>query len=169
MVDIFGSPYEGGEYHVDVVCLPKGEVCLVFLGQCREVDVGVGEVHSLLGRDEAVVSCPYSDGPGVLDLQHLKGQDTVVHVYDAARLDDPGNVFVVDVAIEELSVPPVWSDSGGCWSPWRLQVLVIATFCELFIGSKVHLLARRDGDILVVLAARVSFDRPRIRLANWRR
>lgn len=97
VVNVLGTTDEGGEDHVDIVLDTKQEIGLVLLGQSRQVDIGVGQVDTLLGGDEAVVAGAGFDSLVVLDAQDIKGEDTVVDVDDTAGLDDLGDVLVVDV------------------------------------------------------------------------
>lgn len=96
-LDIITSADERGENHIHVVLDTKSEIGLVLLGQSGEVHIGVGEVDSLLGGDLAVVAGTAADGLSILDLEDVKGKNTVINVDDAARLDDLGDVLVVNV------------------------------------------------------------------------
>lgn len=96
-LDVVAGTDERGKDHVDLVLDTKLEIGLVLLGERREVDVGAGEVDTLLGRDLAVVDALAPDVLVVRDLNDLKGKDTVIDVDDAARLDDLGDVLVVEV------------------------------------------------------------------------
>jgi hypothetical protein len=70
---------------------------LILLREGREIDIGIGEIDSLLGRDLAIVSGTGTDGLGVNNVENVKGEDTIVNVDDTSRLNDFGNVLVVDV------------------------------------------------------------------------
>lgn len=73
------------------------EVGLVLLRQSRKVDIGIGEVDTLAGRNETVVASPGFDGLVVLDAQDVESKDTIIDVDDTARLNDLGDVLVVNI------------------------------------------------------------------------
>jgi hypothetical protein len=115
---------ERGEDHVDTVLDTKLEIGLVLLGQRREIDVGLGQVDTLLGGDLAVVDALALEGLLVDDLEDLEGQNTVIDVDSAADLNDLGDVLVVDV-----------------------HVLVVAGGGVLLIGGNIQDCAGLDRDI----------------------
>lgn len=83
--------------HVHVVLHTKPEIGLILLRKSGEIDVGVGEIDALAGRDEAVVPRLDLDGLVVHNLEHIEGQDTVIDVDNTPGLDDLGDVLVVDI------------------------------------------------------------------------
>jgi hypothetical protein len=91
---------KGGEDHVDTVLDTKSEIGLVFLGKRGKIDVGLGKVDTLLGRDLAIVDALALEGLIINDLKDLERQDTIVDVDDAARSDDLCDVLVVDIPSE---------------------------------------------------------------------
>ncbi len=97
VLDVLAGADKRGKDHVDVVLDTKLEIGLVLVGQGGQIDIGVGQVDTLAGGNEAVVASAGLDGLVVLDGEDVEGEDTVVHVDDAARLDHLGNVLVVDV------------------------------------------------------------------------
>lgn len=97
VLDVLAGADEGGKDHVDVVLDAKFEIRLVLLGQGGQIDIGIGQVDTLARGDEAVVAGTGLDGLIVLDGEDVEGEDTIVNVNDAARLNDLGNVLVVDV------------------------------------------------------------------------
>ena len=99
-LDIIPAADEGGEDHVDVVLDTESEIGLILLGERGKIDVGLGKVDTLLGRDLAIVDALALEGLIVKDLEDLEGQDTIVDVDDAAGSDDLCNVLVVDVPSE---------------------------------------------------------------------
>lgn len=98
--DVLGAADERGKDHVDTVLDTKSEIGLVLLGKSGQVDISVGKVDTLLGADGAVVSGLDLDGLLVLNAENVKGKDTVVDVDNTARLNDLGDVLVVDVPKE---------------------------------------------------------------------
>ncbi|KAI6766123.1 hypothetical protein HG530_007193 [Fusarium avenaceum] len=100
--DILGAADERGENHVNIVLDTKSKIGLVLLGESGQIDIGVGQVDTLLGADGTVVAGSDLDSLLVGDLKDVESEDTVVDVDDTARLDDVGNVLVVDVP-EEVS------------------------------------------------------------------
>jgi hypothetical protein len=98
--DIATMANEGGEDHVDAVLDTKAEIGLVLLGERGKIDVGLGKVDTLLGRNLAVVDALALEGLVVNYLKDLEGQDTIVDVDDAAGRDDLCDVLVVDVPSE---------------------------------------------------------------------
>jgi predicted RNA-binding protein with EMAP domain len=92
--------------HVDIVLDTKPKVVLVLLRERGQINVGVGQIHALAGRDKPVVPRPDLDGLVVDNLQHIKRQDTVVHVDDPPRLNYLGDVLVVHVPWLELACVP---------------------------------------------------------------
>lgn len=86
-----------GEDHVHVVLHTEPEIGLVLLRKSGEIDIGVGEIDALAGRDATVVPRLDLDGLVVHNLEHIKGQDTVVDVDNAPGLDDLGDVLVVNI------------------------------------------------------------------------
>lgn len=125
-LNILSPSDERGEDHVDVVLDTKPQVVLVLLGQSRKIDIGVGQVDTLLGRDEAVVLALDADGLVVNNLEDLERQDTVIDVDDTALLDNLGDVLVVDV-----------------------HVLGVTCRLVFLIGGDVHHGTSRDGEISV--------------------
>ena len=95
--DVAAAADEGGEDHVNLVLDTKPEIGLVLLGERGEIDVGLGQVDTLLGGDLAVVYALALEGLLVGDLEDLERKNSVVHVDDPSRLDDLGDVLVVDV------------------------------------------------------------------------
>lgn len=77
---------------------------------------------------EAAVPGPGLDGLGVGDLQDVKRLDTIIDKDDLARLDDLGDVGIVDIAVlqcQRRTVRSRWSPTrSGCrrpaciWDPW---------------------------------------------------
>jgi hypothetical protein len=78
------------------------KIILVFLREGGEVDISIGEVHTLLGGNLAVVAAPNTDGLLIDDLQDIKGKDTIINVNDTARLNDLCDVLVVDIPEAEV-------------------------------------------------------------------
>ncbi|KAI7180396.1 Pyruvate [Hortaea werneckii] len=124
--DVLLATNEGGEDHVHVVLDTEAQVGPVLLGQRRQVDVGLGEVDTLLAADLAVVDGTALQGLLVGHLEHLEGEDAVVDVDGPARSNDLGDVLVVDV-----------------------HVLVVTGGGILVVSGDVDLAASRDGDVLV--------------------
>jgi len=85
--------------HVDVVLDAKSEVVLVLLREGRQVNISVREVDTLTGGDEAVVSRLDLDSLLVHNLKNLKSQDTVVDVDNTPRLDNLGDVLVINIPV----------------------------------------------------------------------
>lgn len=83
--------------HVDIVLDAEQEIGLVLLGEGGQIDIGVGQVDTLAGRDETIVARLNLDGLVVDNLEHIERQDTVVDVNNSAWGDDLGDVLVVDV------------------------------------------------------------------------
>ena len=83
--------------HVNIVLDTKPEVVLVLLRESGQIDIRVGQVDALAGRDEPVIPRLDLDGLLVHNLDHVKRQHTVIHVDDATGLDHLGDVLVVDV------------------------------------------------------------------------
>jgi hypothetical protein len=99
--DVRSLTDERGKDHVDTVLDSEAQVGLVLLGERGKVDIGLGKVDSLAGRDLSVVQAASLDGLLVDNLLDLEGEDTVVNIDDTAGLDDLGDVLVVEV-------PAVW-------------------------------------------------------------
>jgi hypothetical protein len=70
---------------------------LILLRKGREIDIGIGEIDSLLGRDLAIVSGTGTNGLRIDDFEDVKGENTIVNVDDTSWLNDLGNVLVVNV------------------------------------------------------------------------
>lgn len=83
--------------HVDVVLDAEPEVVLVLLREGRQINIRVREVDAFAGGDKPVVSRLDPDGLLIHDLKNLKSQDTVVNVDNAPRLDDLGDVLVINI------------------------------------------------------------------------
>ncbi len=94
-----GAADEGCKDHVYIVLDAEPQVILVFLGESRQVNVSVGQIDTLLGRDEAVVARPNLDRLGVDNLEHVECQHAIVDIDDAAGLDDLGDVLIVDIPV----------------------------------------------------------------------
>ena len=99
VLDVLTPADEGSKDHVDIVLDAKPEIGLVLLGEGWEIDVGIGKVDTLAGRDEAIVSRPDLDSLLIDNLKNIKRKNAVVDIDDTARLDDLGNVLVVDVPV----------------------------------------------------------------------
>ena len=97
--DVAAAADERGKDHVDAVLDTELEIGLVLLGQRRQINVGLGQVDTLLGGDLAVVDTLDLEGLLVNNLKNLERQNTVVDVDCAASLDDLGDVLVVDVHV----------------------------------------------------------------------
>lgn len=122
--DIAAATDKRGEDHVDLVLDTEPQIGLVLLRQRRKVDVGLGQVDTLLGRDLAIVDALDLEGLLVDNLEDLKRQNTIVDVDCAAGLNDLGDVLVVDV-----------------------HVLVVGGGSVLLIGGDVQNGASLDRDI----------------------
>lgn len=123
-LDVLTAADEGGKDHVDIVLDAKAQVILVLLGQSGEIDIGVGQVDTLPRGDVTIVLGTDADGLIVDDVQNLECQDTVVDVDDTTRLDDLGDVLVVDV-----------------------HVFGVTSSLVLVVRGDVQLGASRDGEI----------------------
>lgn len=97
VVDVLGAADKRGKDHVDVVLNTELQIGLVLLGKSGQIDIGVGQVNTLLGADSTVVSGSDTDGLAVNDLEDVESEDTVVNIDDTAGLDNAGDVLVVDV------------------------------------------------------------------------
>jgi len=95
--DILTTANERRKNHVHIILNTKSKIRLILLREGREIDIGIGEIDSLLGRDLAIVSGTGTDGVGVNNVKNVKGEDTIVNVDDTSWLNDFGNVLVVDV------------------------------------------------------------------------
>jgi hypothetical protein len=83
--------------HVDVVLDAKPKVGLILLRKSGEVDIRVGEVDTLPRGNEAVVPGLHLDGLVIHNLKDIESQNAVVNVDDTPRLDDLGDILVVDI------------------------------------------------------------------------
>lgn len=99
-LDVVTATDEGSEDHVNAVLDTEAQVGLVLLGKSRKIDISLGKVDTLLGRDLAVVDSSGADVLVVNDLENLEGEDTVVNVDDAALGDHLGDVLVIKVPSE---------------------------------------------------------------------
>lgn len=99
VLDVLTPADEGSKDHVDIVLDTEPEIALVLLRKGWEIDVGIGKVDTLAGRDEAVV--PRLDLNSLLidNLKNIERKHTVVDIDDTARLNDLGNVLVVDIPV----------------------------------------------------------------------
>jgi len=96
-LDVVTGADEGSEDHIDAVLDTETEIGLVLLGESGKIDVGLGKVDTLLGRDLAVVDGSGADVLVVNNLEDLESEDTVIDVDDTAGLDHLGDVLVVEV------------------------------------------------------------------------
>jgi hypothetical protein len=146
--DVLTATDKRREDHVDVVLDAEAQVVLVLLGQGGQVDIRVGQVDALAGRDEAVVAGADLDGLLIDDLEDLEGEDTIVDVDDTAGLDDLCDVLVVDVAGAVVSLGVArWRGKAG----WYLHVVRVAGGGVLLVGGEVEDLAGGEGQVGVVL------------------
>lgn len=127
VLDILGSPNEGGKDVVEVFLDGELDVSLVLGRQGGEVNVGHGEVDTLLVGEDAGVDGADLDGRGGLDRNHVEGENAVVDVDLLADVDLLGQVLVVDVEV------------GGAG---LLGVGVV--------GRNVELVAGVDGGVLAI-------------------
>ena len=70
---------------------------MILLREGWEINIGIWEVDTLLGRDLAVVSGTDADSLVINDIDNIKSKNSVIDVDDAALLNDLGDVLVVDV------------------------------------------------------------------------
>lgn len=98
-LDVVTTTDERGKDHINVVLDAKPQVVLVLLRQSREVNIGVGQVDTLPRGNVPVVLGADADGLFVDNVENLERQNTVIDVDDATRLDDLGDVLVVDVHV----------------------------------------------------------------------
>jgi len=70
---------------------------LVLLGEGREIDIGVGEIDTLLGGDLAIVAGSCKDGFIINNFDNVKRENTIVDIDDTSWLNDLGNVLVVNI------------------------------------------------------------------------
>ena len=133
-----------GKDHVDIVLDTKPEVVLVLLRESGQIDVRVGQVDALAGRDEPVVPRLDLDGLLVHNLDHVERQHTVIHVDDAPWLDHLGDVLVVDKPyMDQLEASQRRHEDS--------HVLGIGGRRILLVGRDVQDGASRDGQISIVL------------------
>lgn len=140
--DILATADKGSEYHVHIVLDTKSQIGLILLGESWEINVGVGKIDTLLGRDLAVVAGTNSDGLSINDVEDIEGKNTIIDVDDTTLLDDLGNVLVVDV-------PRRSAEASKHSTRSYLHVLVVRSSSILFIGGDVHLGTSSNGNILV--------------------
>ena len=96
-LDILSTADEGSKDHVNIILDTKSEIVLIFFGQGGQIDVGVGEVDTLLGRNLAIVTRSDTDGLIINNLENVKCKDTIVDVDDTSRLDDLGDVLIINI------------------------------------------------------------------------
>jgi hypothetical protein len=143
--DILAAANKRGKDHVNIVLDTKPKIGLVLLGKCREIDIGVWEVDTLLRRDHAIVTGTHTDGVGVDNFEDIKRKNTVVDIDNTASLNDFGDVLVVDIPGRIVSC-----DESGISGSRYSHVLIVAACRILVISGNVELCSRRDGDVLVV-------------------
>jgi hypothetical protein len=143
-LDVLTPADEGSKDHVHVVLDTKSQIGLVLLGEGGKVDIGVGEVDTLLGRDLAIVTGAGADGLVIDNLEDVKGEDSIVDIDDASGLDDFGDVLVIDV-------PGLWLVfRSGVYKIWiNLHVLLVACGGILVISGDVDLGTGRDGQVSI--------------------
>jgi hypothetical protein len=95
--DITSTTNERSKDHVDVVLDTKLQVGNVLLGEWWEIDIGLWEVDTLLGRDLSVVQALGLDGLFIDNLEDLKGENTIVDVDNLLWLNDLGDVLIVNI------------------------------------------------------------------------
>jgi hypothetical protein len=95
--DVLSPSDKGSEDHIDIILDTKSEIRLILLRESWEIDIGVGKVDTLLGRDLAIVSCSDADSLRVNNLEDVEGKDTVINIDDTSWLDNLGDVLVVNI------------------------------------------------------------------------
>ncbi|RUS22197.1 hypothetical protein BC937DRAFT_90053 [Endogone sp. FLAS-F59071] len=95
-MDVLRAADEGRENYVDVVFDAKQEIPLVLLRECRQIDVRLGQIDTLLGAKFAVVDGAHAHKV-LACLEDLKRENAVVNVNHLAHLNHLGEVNVVDV------------------------------------------------------------------------
>lgn len=104
MGDVLTTADERGEDHVDVVLNTESEIGLILLRQGWEINICVGKIDTLLGRDLSVVAGTGSDGLLIDNGQDVESKNSVIDVDDTSWLNDLGDVLVIDVPGEYLLV-----------------------------------------------------------------
>lgn len=143
-LDVAAAADKRGKDHVDLVLDTEPQVGLVLLGEGGKVNVGLGEVDTLLRRDLAVVQALAPQVLVVHNLEDGERENTVVDVDDAASLDHLGDVLVVDVPVARglalaLQMSPRQS----------LHLLVVRLGGIFLLGGDDDLITSADGEVLV--------------------
>lgn len=94
--DVSTGADERGKDHVNVVLNTELEVGLVLLRESWEIDIGIWEVHALLGRDVAI---RLSTSLQVLLIDDLKDLELELSIIDA---DDSGGTLGLDAVANDL-------------------------------------------------------------------
>lgn len=133
-LDVVTGANEGSEDHVDAVLDTETEIGLVLLGESGKIDIGLGKVDTLLGRDLAVVDGLGADVLVVNNLKDLESEDTVIDVDDTALLDHLGDVLVVKVPGEVIST---------CLkrSQWTESYMFLSSQAVAYLSSVVMLIS----------------------------
>jgi hypothetical protein len=95
--DILSAADKGGEDHINIVLDTKSEIGLILLRQGWEIDIGVREIDTLLGRNLAIVAGTDTNGLLVGNGNNIKGKNSIINVDDTSRLNDLGDVLIVYV------------------------------------------------------------------------
>ena len=143
VLDVLSPSDERRKHHVDIVLHAESEISLILLRQCGQIDIGVGQVDTLLGGNESVVASSDLDGLVVSDFEDIECKDTIVDVDHTALLDDLGNVLVVDIP-EELTIRSLRLEAPKVGYS---HVLRVARSSVLLIGGDVQDSASLELDI----------------------
>jgi hypothetical protein len=96
-----------GEDHVNPVLDTELEIANILFRKSGKVNVSAGQVDTLSGRDVAIVQALDTKGLIVNNLEHLKRENTVVHIDQLAGFDDLGDVLVVEVPAKFIVSSPI--------------------------------------------------------------
>jgi hypothetical protein len=120
------------------------KISLVLFRQRGQIDVGVGKIDTLAGGDISVVAGTSLNVLLVLDAQDVESEDTIVNVDDTARLNDLGDVLVVDI-------PGKWLANGDQEGDIEHEHVVgVASRLVLLISGDVDDLASGDRKIIII-------------------
>lgn len=132
MANVASTANKGREDHLDLVLRAELEITNVLFGEGWKVNVSARQVHTLPGRDLAVIETLDAQGLIIYNLEDLEREDTIVDIDQLAGFDHLGDVLVIDVPVGGR--PVSWI--GRIWKGFLRELTDYYYHCNWRIGHR---------------------------------